>query len=329
MELFDQFAKNCYKTGHYSTAILRNWMPDRYWQRQLNHLLAEVDRVSPAEKEYLLQRVNYYNKLSSAFHLPDGLDFKHQIYKGKKSTAYAMDFSWWTSFFSAVSADKKLAYSYLFGDITHVPDLPTFLKSRPISADNSNENSVLLKLNQIRHYYTVNDKTSFADKLPKLVWRGRSNHPDRVTVLSRYFESPSCDVGDTHYPHKRTVYVRPFMSIPEQLRYRYVLSVEGNDVATNLKWIMASNSLCFMRKPRYETWFMEGSLIPGVHYVQLADDHSDIEEKISFYNAHPEQVKTIVSNANQYVKQFQNSRRELIITLLVMQKYFSLSGQLG
>ncbi len=327
MELLDQFAKSCHKTGYYAKGKLRNWIPDWYWRRQLKVVLREVNNASPAEQKYLLDRVNYYNKLDADFYLPDGLDFDHQIYQGKRSTAYAMDFLWWTSFFSASSSEKKLKYSYLFGDITHVPDTPTFLKSRPIFKGSDNKNSVLLKLNQIRHYYTVKDKTPFENKLPKMVWRGKSNHPDRVAVLSKYYDNPLCDIGDTHYPHKRTMYVRPFMSIPAQLHYRYVLSIEGHDVATNLKWIMASNSLCFMRKPKFETWFMEGSLIPGVHYVELRDDHSDIEEKIEYYNAHIKEAETIIANANRYVEQFQNSRRELTITLLVMQKYFRLSGQ--
>lgn len=328
MELLNQFAKSWYKTGYYAKGKLRNFVPDWYWQGQLMSLLSEVDQASAAEQEYLLKRVNYYNKLGEEFQLPDALDFDHQIYKGKKSTAYAMDFLWWMSFFSQGTNGKKLGYSYLFGDITHVPDVPTFLKSRPIMADRGNENSVLLKLNQIRHYYTVKDRVAFANKSPKLVWRGKSNHPDRVDVLKRYYDNALCDVGDTHYPHKRTVYERPFMSIAEQLQFRYVLSIEGHDVATNLKWIMDSNSLCFMRKPKFETWFMEGALIPGVHYVQLNEDHSDIEEKIAYYNAHPKEAEAIIANANSYVGQFKNQRRELIITLLVMQKYFRLSGQL-
>ncbi len=83
-----------------------------------------------------------------------------------------------------------------------------------------------------------------------------------------------------------------------------------------------------MRKPRFETWFMEGALIPDFHYVQLRDDYADLEEKIEFYNAHPEQARAIVANANRYAHQFQNHRQELLISLLVMQKYFSLSGQL-
>lgn len=117
------------------------------------------------------------------------------------------------------------------------------------------------------------------------------------------------------------------MSIREQLEYRFVISVEGNDVATNVKWIMASNSLCLMTRPEYETWFMEGRLVPGHHYVQLRDDYADIEEKIAYYTEHPDEAESIIRNAKAYVRQFMDREREFLISLLVMDKYFRMSGQ--
>ncbi len=119
------------------------------------------------------------------------------------------------------------------------------------------------------------------------------------------------------------------MSVPEQLNYKFILSIEGNDVATNLKWAMASNSLCFMTRPKFETWFMEGTLIPAYHYVELKDDYSDLEEKIHYYTHHPDEAKAIVRNANRYVAQFRNESRERLIGMLVLQKYFERSGQLS
>ena len=112
------------------------------------------------------------------------------------------------------------------------------------------------------------------------------------------------------------------------MKYRYIISIEGNDVASNLKWIMASNSLCLMPAPVYETWFMEGTLQPGLHYVQLRSDFADLEEKILHYEKHPDQAREIVRNANAYVKQFAHRRREQVLSLLVLYKYFALTGQL-
>lgn len=321
MEPVNQLKKNLYKFNYYFNGALRGLMPHSYWCNKLEQILKQFEQMDAAEQQDVLRRVNYYNKLTSPFSFPEKMDFHHQRYAGKKSKAYAMDFRWLVSFFP-----KDVNYSYLFGDIVAVPDFPTFLKSRPICAGQENENSVLLKLNKIRHYYVVNDQLSFEEKIPKLVWRGKSNQTERVEFLKRFYDSPVCDVGDTHIKSKRCKYERPFLSIPGQLQYRYVLSIEGNDVATNLKWIMASNSVCFMRKPRFETWFMEGALIPDFHYVLLKDDHSDLEEKIHFYNENPEKAQQIAINANDYMKKFFDEGTELLISLLVMDKYFKLSG---
>ena len=38
------------------------------------------------------------------------------------------------------------------------------------------------------------------------------------------------------------------MEIPEMLKYKYLVSMEGVDVGTNLKWILNSNSVCFKVK---------------------------------------------------------------------------------
>jgi len=118
------------------------------------------------------------------------------------------------------------------------------------------------------------------------------------------------------------------MQLSEQLKYKFILAIEGNDVASNLKWIMSSNSIAFMVKPKYETWFMEGTLIPNFHYVLLKDDYSDLEEKIEYYSTHFEESLSIIKNANEYTKQFQDEKREDIISLLVLKKYFEKSNQL-
>ena len=67
---------------------------------------------------------------------------------------------------------------------------------------------------------------------------------------------------------------------------------------------------------------MEGRLRPGYHYIEVRDDYSDLEEKIDYYIAHPEQAQQIIDHANDFARQFYDSRRERFISLLVMKKYF-------
>jgi spore maturation protein CgeB len=90
---------------------------------------------------------------------------------------------------------------------------------------------------------------------------------------------------------------------------------------------MSSNSCAIMPRPTFETWFMEGRLVPGVHYIEIREDYADLEEKIRYYSAHHEEAEEIARNANEWCAQFQNPERELLIALLVMQKYFDKTKQ--
>lgn len=45
-------------------------------------------------------------------------------------------------------------------------------------------------------------------------------------------------------------FLKPSLSIRQQLGYRYLVSVEGNDVASGLKWMLASNSTVLMPPPQ-------------------------------------------------------------------------------
>jgi hypothetical protein len=80
--------------------------------------------------------------------------------------------------------------------------------------------------------------------------------------------------------------------------------------------------------PTVETWFMEGRLIPDYHYVVIKDDYSDLEEKIAYFCQHEDKARYIIKNANLYVEQLKDSKQELLISLLVMKKFFTMTKQL-
>ncbi len=293
--------------------------PKFIFRRRLQTVLRSLQRY---ESGYIYDRVNYYIKLCDPFVLGENAARFSQL-SCKRRSAYYFDFQDSISYF-----DPSSLFQYVFGDVIDIPDHPAFVKSRPI--DGENENSVLLKLNKVRHFTFVRDPLTFTEKKDKLVWRGKAGVDSRVNFMRMHFHNPLIDIGQTN-PTERDgnpLWQKGYMSIDEQLRFKFILSIEGFDVASNLKWILSSNSLCFMKRPIYETWFMEGRLIPGVHYVLLADDYSDLDEKINYYLEHQQEALEITRQANDYCEQFKNSRRERLISLLVMKHYFELSGQM-
>ncbi|RZU99407.1 glycosyl transferase family 90 [Spiribacter vilamensis] len=318
--LKDKLRKNRHKLTFYLKGISEIGLPRSYYinQRKRWFKCLEAHR-SEGDIEDIQRRVNYYNQWQKTARLASGAERAGDFTKGK-SWAYYIDMKRYLMAF-----DPSVRLFYQPGDVTRVTDQLTFLKSRPIRHDN--HTSVLLKLNRVRHYFFVNDQQPFEHKKNLLVWRGGCHQQHRKEFVKRFCDHPLCDVGDSRQESSDEVCNKGFLGISQQLGYKFILSIEGNDVATNLKWIMASNSLCFMTKPKFETWFMEGALVAGFHYVQVSDDYSDLDSKVQYYIDHPEQAKAIVRNANNYVKPFLNEPREHLIGLLVMQKYFEKTEQ--
>lgn len=280
-------------------------------------LSKKLKTLKKFDQNYVFDRVNYYNKLKTGKALSDApmalKDFKVRDQK----SAYFFDTHQYTRFFS-----KNMKCNFLFGDITYIPNFPSLLKSRPIEGDNSN--SVLLNLNKIRHFNFIQDVRDFSEKKNKLVWRGHvyDRKPSRIKFLEKYANHPLCNVGYTNDWKKNTDWAKGKMTIEEQLEYKFILCIEGIDVASNLKWVMSSNSLPVMPKPRFETWFMEGTLIPGVHYVQIKNDFSDLEAQMNYYISNPSEALKIIQNGHDFVDQFKNREREDLISLMVLDKYF-------
>jgi hypothetical protein len=186
-----------------------------------------------------------------------------------------------------------------------------------------------MNLDKIRHFIFVKDTKPFTQKQDVAIFRGKVGRPDtpgykqhRYRFMQMYWHSHYCNVGEIGR-HANPQWLVPKMTIRQHLDYKFIICLEGNDVASNLKWVMSSNSLAVMPKPTFETWFMEGKLIPNVHYVEIKPDYSDLKQKMDYYIANPHEAQKIIDNAHAYVEQFKNKRRERIISLLVMEKYLN------
>lgn len=322
------------KLFYYTVSIIRYCTPRFFARIRTRHILSRFGRLSKEEQHYISDRVNYYNKLPhntavTTGKAADGSEMfplhnlkLDAVFNGKRSNSvYIFDTYEYTRFFN-----QKLKAGFLFGDITRVPLIPSFVKSRPIEGDNVN--SVLLPLNKNRHYVLVNDTRKFTEKKDMLVGRTFVSQPHRKRFWEMYFGHPMCDLGNINKNLKsHPEWLVRSMSLEEHLEYKFILCLEGNDVASNLKWVMSSNSLAVMPKPRYETWYMEGRLKANYHYVEIQPDYSDLEERLKYYIAHPDEAQEIINNANKYVYQFNRKKIERVIGLMVTNKYFVCTGQ--
>ena len=286
------------------------------------------------QEEYIQSRVRYYFKKTSNFRVSnEGKNlselFWNQFFKNKQNSHF-IDFYNLLQFFN-----KKNKVDFIYSTKDYIdssiakkhPPYPTFVKSRPVGFNN--QNSILLKLNQVKLFHFIKDPKKFENKKNQAVWRGDiRNNSQREYFVKNFYRTPLFDIGQTS-PKQDVAWMKSFMSIKDQLDFKFIFCLEGKCISTNLYWAMSSNSVCVMPKPKYESWFMEGKLEDGVHYIEVKDDFSDAQEKIEFYNNNNDKCLEIIQNAQKFVKQFKNAKQERLIQLLILKQYFQYTGQNG
>jgi hypothetical protein len=306
------------KLLYYTLNHLRLIVPRSVTQNKGERILSR-DTIS--DLEYIDCRVNYYNKLTEITPLLEDATPLNTIKLGDRLKVYFFDFMEIARLFP-----QNLSVHFLPGDIDYTPVKPSIVKSRPIHGDNSN--SIVMKLGKIRHFLFLKDSRTFAQKRNLLIGRGKIKKEHRIRFFQMYFNHPMCDLGEVARDSKFEHWRRPRKTIEEHLDYKFILCLEGVDVASNLKWVMSSNSLAVMPMPKFETWFMEGTLQPDVHFVLIKDDYSDLEERLKFYIDHEVEAQQIIDNAHAFIDQFKNKKRERLISMLVLKKYFKRTGQI-
>lgn len=307
-------------------------IPDGCYRRRLAPLLRKARER--ADYEYMEERADYYCRLHQPWRMEadDAVASGHgwirytgtlgNYRRGTFHTAYYFDQHDATRYFP-----PAFRWNFCPGDVYFTPETPTIVKSRLLT--DTNQNSVLLKLDKLRHFLFIEDRKAFREKQDRVIFRGKIRHSRlRTRFLECFHGHPMFDVGvvgrNEGCPEE---WMTAKKTLREHLDYKFIVAIEGNDVASNLKWVMSSNSLALMTRPTCETWFMEGRLQPGVHYVEVKEDFSDVLEKVDYYISHPAEAESIIRNAHAYVAQFRDEERENLIQLMVLQRYFETSGQ--
>lgn len=234
-------------------------------------------------------------------------------------------------------ANKPLRVA--FGDNTARFERPTIVKSRCIG----DANGVLLPLHQARHWSMTPEMVHAQDvpwhrKRMAVVWRGATTgksrsedfqkHP-RTLLVQRWHgcQHQGIDVAYSQVVQGKeslAPLVRNELSLREQLQFALIVCVEGNDVATNLKWVLASNSVPVMPPPRYETWLLESHLRPMIHYVPVRPDFEDLHAMLDWCRCNPERCKAIAAAGQRYVAPFfADPRAEHRLAVQVLRRYLA------
>jgi hypothetical protein len=152
---------------------------------------------------------------------------------------------------------------------------------------------------------------------PILYWRGQCSggmFPTlRYQVVERLHGNPLADtrlIRDPEFPAERmggmnmsdeTMFCdrRP---LEEHMQFKYTIIVDGACIASSHQWMFASGCVPLMvSHPNNNYWFKR-FLKPGVHYVPVNYDLSDIVDKLEWLVANDDEAKKIAANATEFAQ---------------------------
>ena len=183
----------------------------------------------------------------------------------------------------------------------------------------------------------INDATAFRQKRPIAFWRGAlsgvietrlgrkwtgklfrgSEFTDqersqllrqsaRFIVCSDHLDDPMVDAKliiktDSEFTTSESSMLEklsgPSVKRETHLAYKYLLALDGYDGPSNFYWMLNSNSLILRQESEWEM-FGDCYFQPWVHFVPLAQDCSDLSEKIEWCESHQAECERMIENAH-------------------------------
>lgn len=182
------------------------------------------------------------------------------------------------------------------------------------------------------------------EKVAKLIWRGSTAQKwlhleeKHLPILSRL---KLCELSEL-YPAlidaKYTIFVQGGEQIPylrkfrgervsfeEQMRCKYHILIDGNTCPySNSGWKFFVGSLLFKPDSRWIQWYYD-ELKPGVHYIPVKENLSDLLEKLEWAIEHDKEAKTIGERCRALALTHLTSPNNLLYLYLAVLHYSELS----
>ena len=248
------------------------------------------------------------------------------------------------AFLSSPSGARLL---WVEGDPDWTLRLPVLAKARRID---SADRTILLPLNWERHYRDLirarsflADAPPFAQRRAAVVWRGATTGNDcdpahnlRMQFVRRWVNVSNVGGVDLDVGFTKVVQCFTTDDVPIQMRrdvvkppellsqYKYLISLEGNDVATNVASLLYADAVPLMPTPIVETWLLHGDLVEWKHYVPLKrDGASDLPQRLRWLENNPKRAAAIARAGREFVVPYGDHARDAQLAGLVLRHYLS------
>lgn len=217
---------------------------------------------------------------------------------------------------------EEVKFPIFYGESGATDELPVIRKARRVS----DKAAVLYDLRSLRYntpcLVVEKNDIPWSKKINSVIWRGATTGESvREDFVKSYFEKYDIGFSTVKQKPHLEAFVKNKISVSQQLNYKFIVSLQGNDLASNIRWVLYSNSVVIMPKPEWTSWTMEEKLIPYVHYLPLNDELSNLEELLAWAANNDNQCNEIAQNGKQYAFQFLDRKYDTNMRMMFLKEY--------
>ena len=149
-------------------------------------------------------------------------------------------------------------------------------------------------MNRYNEYRSVHAGIAFKSKIPQIVYgslpRGTkfnfTTHRDIQLSPREYFYSDAVS--------KENIVAPKWIERSDMIKYKYVLDIDGNTSTWDATaWKLNSGSVILKTDSCWTQWFYD-KYKPWENYVPIADDFSDLQEKLQWCETHQEECEQMI-----------------------------------
>eukprot|EP00697_Spironema_sp_BW2_P004082 gnl/Spiro4/15498_TR8349_c0_g1_i1.p1 gnl/Spiro4/15498_TR8349_c0_g1~~gnl/Spiro4/15498_TR8349_c0_g1_i1.p1 ORF type:complete len:414 (+),score=59.53 gnl/Spiro4/15498_TR8349_c0_g1_i1:33-1274(+) len=115
----------------------------------------------------------------------------------------------------------------------------------------------------------------------------------------------------------------PRINFQDHARYKYLVDVDGNSWSSRFTRLLFFNAVVFKQYPFLYEEYLNEMLVPGVHFMPIKRDFSDLLEKVQYARAHDDEMKRISRAARTRIHEVVNNRVVMCYAAHLFQLYAS------
>jgi hypothetical protein len=149
----------------------------------------------------------------------------------------------------------------------------------------------------------------FSQKQNKIVFGGQDRGSKYNFANRRDIEINQRDYFKSDAVSKVNIVCSGWIDRSEMIHYKYILDIDGNSSTWDATaWKLNSGSVILKTESCWRQWFYD-EYLPNVHYIEIKDDFSDLQEKYQWCESHQEECQIMIHNCKalfQKVYKYQN-----------------------